>query len=152
MLHNFLILIFLGGQLGQLVIGLTYLEIRQTSYDYKSPIQDFLKYIFQLNEKMGATCQVPWPFACRMSTQMSIMFPSGLKIYGVFISDMICTSHLGQIVGQTFMKNQTSRYKHHHGAESGEFHPVKCFSQVLKMMTRKLRATCSSNPPAQVTI
>lgn len=83
---------------------------------------------------------------------MSIMFPSALKIYEVFILDMICTSHLGQRVGQTSMKNQTSRYKHHHGAEICDLHPVKCFSQVLKMMTRKLRATCSSNPAAQMTV
>lgn len=150
MLHNFLILIFMGGELRQLIIGITFLEIGQTSC--KSLIQDFLKYIFQLNWKMEATCQTPWPFACRMSGQKSIMLPSGLKIYEVFISDMICTSHLGQIVGKTFLKNQTSRYKHHHGAGSGDLHPVKGFSQVLKMMTRKLRATCSSNPAAQMTV
>jgi len=108
--------------------------------------------MFQLSQKMGATCQTPWPFACRMSDYMSIMFPSGLKIYEVFISELVCTSHLGQITGQAFVKSQTSRYKHHHGAENGNLHPVKCFTQILKMITRKLRATFSSKTAALVTI
>lgn len=147
MLHNF----EFGGFFGT-VKAISHWKIRQTAYHCKSLRQDFLKYIFQLNQKMGTTCQTPWPFACRMSDQMSIILPSGLKIYKVFISELICTSHLGQIIGQAFVKNQTSRYKHHYGAENCNLHLVKCFSQILKMMTRKLRATCSSKTAAQVTI
>lgn len=56
---------------------------------------------------------------------MSTVFPSGLKIYEVFISEFICSSHLGQITGQAFLKNQTSRYKHHHGAENGNLQLVQ---------------------------
>lgn len=83
---------------------------------------------------------------------MHKMFPSGLKIDETFISELICTSHLGQRINQAFVKNQTRRHKHQHRAENDKFHPAKGFSQILKMVTRKLRATCSSKTETQATI
>lgn len=83
---------------------------------------------------------------------MHKMFPSGLKTDETFISEWICTSRLGQIISQAFVKNQTSRHRHQHGAENSKFHPAKGFSHILKVVTRKLRATCGSKTETQATI